>query len=268
MRIVVCVKHVPDVLSERALENGRITRGEDDVLNELDENAIEAAVQIAEEAGDDAEVIALTVGPEEADDALRRALTMGAACAYHVCDERAAGSDLIGTARVLGAAITHIAAERGQVDLVITGMSATDSMTSMLPSALAAVLHLPALTLAHRIEVKEVGASRTVTIDKIEGTTTSTLRAPLPALVSVTDQANEPRYPNFKALMAAKKKPVFEVDLDDLNLGEYAAMVGDEGAGARVIEAHAQPAREAGQIIQDTGDAGTRLADYIRSVIA
>ena len=101
MRIVVCVKHVPDMQSERRFEGGRLVRGEDDVLNELDENAIEAAVQLKEseeDAGREAEVVALTMGPEDAEDSLMRALQMGADRAYIVSDEFLEGSDVITTA--------------------------------------------------------------------------------------------------------------------------------------------------------------------------
>ena len=130
MKIVVCVKHVPDVQSERRLEDERLVRGEDDVLNELDENAVEAAVSLVEEH--DGEVVALSMGPEDAEEGLRRALQMGADSAVLVSDEALAGSDVVATARVLAAAIEKI----GEVDLVITGMASLDSMSAMLPGAL------------------------------------------------------------------------------------------------------------------------------------
>ena len=148
MKIVVCVKHVPDVQSERRLEDERLVRGEDDVLNELDENAVEAAVSLVEEH--DGEVVALSMGPEDAEEGLRRALQMGADSAVLVSDEALAGSDVVATSRVLAAAIEKI----GEVDLVITGMASLDSMSAMLPGALASALDLPALTMAHSLEVE------------------------------------------------------------------------------------------------------------------
>ena len=222
MRIVVCIKHVPDVQSERRIEDGRLVRGEEDVLNELDENAVEAAVCLAEEA--DGEVIALTMGPEDAEDGVRRALQMGADSGVVVADDDLAGADVVTTARVLAAAIERI----GEVDLVVTGMASLDSMTSMLPGALAAALHLPALTLANRLEV-DGGA---VTVTRTVGTVREVLSAPLPALVSVTDQANEPRYPNFAAMRAAKKKPIDFWDASELGLqaAEPAVAVVDDEA--------------------------------------
>ena len=242
MRIVVCIKHVPDVQSERRIEDGRLVRGEEDVLNELDENAVEAAVCLAEEA--DGEVIALTMGPEDAEDGVRRALQMGADSGVVVADDDLAGADVVTTARVLAAAIERI----GEVDLVVTGMASLDSMTG----ALAAALHLPALTLANRLEV-DGGA---VTVTRTVGTVREVLSAPLPALVSVTDQANEPRYPNFAAMRAAKKKPIDFWDASELGL-----QVDD--TAVKVVDDEARPAREAGIIRTDAGEAGRELAAWL-----
>ena len=247
MKIVVCIKHVPDVQSERRIEEGRLVRGEEDVLNELDENAVEAAVSLAEDSG--GEVIALTMGPEDSEDGVRRALQMGADSGLIIADDELAGADVVTTARVLAAAIERI----GGVDLIVTGMASLDGMTSMLPGALAAAVGVPALTLATELEV-DGGA---VTIQRTTGTLRETLRAPLPALVSVTDQANEPRYPNFAAMRAAKKKPLDVLSLDDLDL---------EGLGepaVSVVAAQARPAREAGIIRTDAGEAGRELAAWL-----
>ncbi|RRD53101.1 electron transfer flavoprotein beta subunit/FixA family protein [Buchananella hordeovulneris] len=208
MKIVVLVKHVPDVQSQRRLADGVLVRGEDDVLNELDENAVEAAVQLAEAHG--GEVMAVTMGPEDAADGLLAALQRGADRALHVCDDRLAGSDVVSTAKVLAAAIRSL----GEVDLVLTGMASLDGLTSMLPGALAAVFGWPSLTLASSLEV---AAGRATIVRSADGFT-DRLSAPLPAVVSVTDQVNEPRYPNFAALKAARKKPLDTVDLDDLGL--------------------------------------------------
>lgn len=246
MRIVVCIKHVPDVQSERRLEDGRLVRGEEDVLNELDENAVEAAVTLAEEA--DGEVIALTMGPEDSEDGVRRALQMGADSGIVVADDALAGADVVTTARVLAAAIERI----GEVDLVVTGMASLDAMTSMLPGALAAALHLPALTLANRLEV-DGGA---VTVTRTVGTVREVVSAPLPALVSVTDQANEPRYPNFAAMRAAKKKPIDFWDTSELGLEVTDPAV-------RIVDDEARPAREAGIIRTDAGEAGRELAAWL-----
>lgn len=256
MRIVVCVKHVPDLMADRRLgEDGRVVRdGGDGTLNELDENAVEAALVLAEEHG--AEVVAVTMGPDDAEDAVRRALQMGADRAVHVLDDALAGTDVFGTARVLAAAVRRIA-EDGPVDLVMTGMASLDALTSMLPAALAAELDLPQLTLAARVEV----ADGTVQVRRDLDHATEVLRAPLPALVSVTDQANEPRYPAFAGIMAARKKPVDTVGLADLGIDP--ATVGAAGARTQVLEAAERPPRTDRVLITDEGDAGVRLAAYL-----
>ena len=266
MRIVVCVKHVPDMQSERRFEGGRLVRGEDDVLNELDENAIEAAVQLKEseeDAGREAEVVALTMGPEDAEDSLMRALQMGADRAYIVSDEFLEGSDVITTASVLSVAIAKIADECGPVDLVITGMASLDAMTSMLPAALAAKAHMPLLGLARSLSVED-GA---VTIERAVDGYTETVRAALPAVVSVTDQINEPRYPAFAAMKAARKKPLDQWGIDDLVEvpgGEALVM---RRALTAVTHGEEKTRDGSGTIIQDAGEGGRALADYILSVV-
>lgn len=251
MKVVVCVKHVPDTQAERAFgADNRVARGEDDVLNELDENAVEAALALVEEHG--GEVVALTVGPAAAAGAVRKALQMGADSAVHVLDDRIAGADVLGTAEVLAAAVRAVA-EDGAVDLVVTGMAALDSLTSMVPAALAATLGLPALTLAAEVGV----ADGVVRVRRDVGEVAEVLEAALPALVSVTDQANEPRYPNFKGIMAAKKKPVRTLDLDDLAVPAAAL------ARTRVLDAQERPARAAGEVVLDAGDGGLRLAAFL-----
>lgn len=255
MKIVVCVKHVPDIQADRSFgPDARVVRGEDDVLNELDENAVEAALVLAEERG--AEVVALTVGPAAAAGAVRKALQLGADAAVHVDDERVAGADVVGTAAVLAAAIRHVGRDE-PVDLVVTGMASLDGLTSMLPAALAATLGLPALTLAADVTLE----GRTVRVRRDVSEVGEVLEADLPALVSVTDQANEPRYPNFKGIMAAKKKPVEVLTLDDLDVA--AAATGTAGARTRVVDVQARPARPAGRILVDDGDAGVALAAFL-----
>ncbi|GIG22345.1 electron transfer flavoprotein subunit beta [Cellulomonas chitinilytica] len=248
------MKHVPDIQSERALgPDRRVVRdGGDGTLNELDENALEAALSIAETAGD-AEVVVLTVGPQDAVDAVRKGLQMGADEAVHVVDDAIAGSDVIGTARVLAAAVTHL----GSVDLVVTGMAGLDGLTSLLPTALAQLLDVPALPLAAELTVE----GTTVRVRRNLDHATEVLEATLPALVSVTDQANEPRYPNFKGIMAARKKQVTTLTLADL--GVDASSVGAAGARTEVLEAAARPPRENRVLLTDEGDAGLRLAAYL-----
>lgn len=260
---MVCVKHVPDTQSERRIEDGHIVRGEDDVLNELDENAVEAAVQLVEDEGE-GEVIALTMGPEDAEDAILRALQMGADRGVLVSDERLAGSDAIGTALVLGAAIRRIG-EDVPVDLVVTGMASLDGMTSMMPAALAAQLHLPFLGLAHAMEVTAApeGSAHRVRIRRSADGFEDVLSASTPLVVSVTDQINEPRYPSFKTMKAARSKPVDAWELDDL----VDHGLGDDPdrplSATQVLDAQARTRDTRGILVTDSGDAGERLARYL-----
>jgi len=245
MRIVVCVKHVPDMQSERRFEGGRLVRGEDD------------------DAGREAEVVALTMGPEDAEDALMRALQMGADRAYIVSDEFLEGSDVITTASVLSVAIAKIADECGPVDLVITGMASLDAMTSMLPGALAAKAHMPLLGLARSMSIED----GTVTIERSVDGFTETLRAALPAVVSVTDQINEPRYPAFAAMKAARKKPLDQWGIDDLVEVPGGQDLVLRRALTSVTFSEENVRDGSGTIIQDAGEGGRALADYILSVV-
>ncbi|MDO5672251.1 MAG: electron transfer flavoprotein subunit beta/FixA family protein [Actinomycetaceae bacterium] len=277
MRIVVCIKHVPDVQADRRFEGGYLVRGEDDSLNELDENAIEAAVRVVEELG--GEVIALTMGPEDAESSVLRALQLGADRGVMVTDDALQGSDVVATASVLASVVMALEAEQ-PVDLVITGMASLDSMTSMLPGALAEALAWPSLTLASEVMV----VPGRVRIKRSADGRDDLLSCPLPALVSVTDQANEPRYPNFAAMAAARKKPIDVWSVDDLRENLREALTGVEvekaapllaglerlgsaGSGFDVIQAEEAEARQAGTIIQDTGQAGKMIADFIKNAL-
>ncbi|WP_129339301.1 electron transfer flavoprotein subunit beta/FixA family protein [Cellulomonas endophytica] len=259
MRIVVCVKHVPDIQGERSLgEDGRVVRdGGDGTLNELDENAVEAALALVEaRAQEGDEVVALTVGPDDAVEAVRRALQMGAHRAVHVLDDAVAGADAVGTAQVLAAAVRRLG-EEAPVDLVVTGMAGLDGLTSLLPTLLGELLGVAALPLASHLEVE----GGTVTVRRDLDHATETLRAALPAVVSVTDAANDPRYPGFKQIMAARKAPVTVLSLDDLGLDP--ALTGAAGARTQVLLARPRPPRQDRVLVQDTGDGGARLAAFL-----
>ncbi|KOG76234.1 electron transfer flavoprotein subunit beta/FixA family protein, partial [Streptomyces griseus] len=210
LRIVVCVKYVPDATGDRRFADD-LTLDRDDVdglLSELDEYAVEQALQIADGA-DDAEITVVTVGPEDARDALRKALSMGADKAVHVEDDDLHGTDVMGTSLVLAKAV-----EKAGYDLVVCGMASTDGVMGVLPALLAERLGVPQVTL-----LSEVSVDGGVVSGRRDGDTASErLEASLPAVVSVTDQSGEARYPSFKGIMAAKKKPVESLDLEDLGL--------------------------------------------------
>ncbi|MFI8160738.1 electron transfer flavoprotein subunit beta/FixA family protein [Streptomyces microflavus] len=253
LRIVVCVKYVPDATGDRHFADD-LTLDREDVdglLSELDEYAVEQALQIADGA-DDAEITVVTVGPEDAKDALRKALSMGADKAVHVEDDDLHGTDVIGTSLVLAKAV-----EKTGFDLVICGMASTDGVMGVLPALLAERLGVPQVTL-----LSEVAVNGGVVTGRRDGDTASEqLEASLPAVVSVTDQSGEARYPSFKGIMAAKKKPVESLDLDDLGLD--ADEVGLAGAWTAVDSATERPARTAGTIVKDEGEGGKQLAEFL-----
>jgi electron transfer flavoprotein beta subunit len=257
MNIVVCVKYVPDATGDRRFEaDNTVDRvGVDGLLSELDEYAVEQALQLKEKAGDDTEVTVLTIGPEKAVDAIRKALQMGADKGVHVLDDAIAGSDALATSLVLAAAVKKV-----DHDLVICGMSSTDGAMGVVPAMLSERLGVPGATFGSAIEVE----GDTVTIRRDGDAATVTAQAKLPLVASVTDQSGEPRYPSFKGIMAAKKKPVETWSLADL--GVDAAQVGLSASWSQVESTEARPPRSAGEIVTDEDGSGAKaLVDFLAS---
>jgi electron transfer flavoprotein beta subunit len=253
MNIVVCVKYVPDATGDRtfdATDNTVDRVGVDGLLSELDEYAVEEALKITEAS--DGEVTVLTMGPEQASDAIRKALQMGAHKGVHVSDDAIAGSDSVATSLVLAKAI-----EKLEYDLVICGLASTDGSMSVVPAMLAERLGVPQVTLVSEVTVD----GSTITGRRDGDTATEMVSASLPLVLSVTDQTNEPRYPSFKGIMAAKKKPVESWTLADL--GVDASEVGLEAAWTKVTSYEARPPRTAGTIVTDEGDGGAKLAAFL-----
>jgi electron transfer flavoprotein beta subunit len=254
VNIVVLVKQVPDTYSERKLReaDGSLDRDASDaVLDEINERAVEEALQLREAHG--GEVTVLTMGPERATEATRKALSMGADRAVHLSDEALAGSCAVQTAHALAAAIGTV----GAVDLVLAGNEASDGRTAAVPAMVAEVLGLPALT--HAREVTVEGSAVTVRRETDDGVTV--LSAELPAVVSVNEKINEPRYPSFKGIMAAKKKPVTTLTIADAGLEP--AQVGGATALTTVVSAAPKPAKSAGEKIVDDGDGGAKVAAFL-----
>jgi electron transfer flavoprotein beta subunit len=253
MNIVVCVKQVPDTESERALRpgDGRLDRESvDGVINELDEYAIEEGLKLAEAHG--GEVTILSMGPGRAADSIRKALSMGADRAVHVSDEALAGSDALGTSLALAAALESVG-----FDLVICGAEATDARTGMVPAMLAERLGVPQLTLASKVDVE----GSEVTIRRVTDEGYAVVSGRLPAVVSVVEKINEPRYPTFKGIMAAKKKPVRVLTL--AGLGVDAGSVGLAGAATAVADFAPRPPRAAGAVVRDEGNGGRAAAEFL-----
>ena len=257
MNIVVCVKYVPDATADRRFEDDNTVdrAGVDGLLSELDEYAVEQALQAKEKLGDDTEVTVLSVGPEQATDAIRKALQMGADKGVHVIDDAIAGSDALATSLVLAEAIKKI-----DHDLVVCGMASTDGSMGVVPAMLAERLDVPAVTLGSEIEVD----GTTVRIRRDGDAATETIEGTLPLVLSVTDQSGEARYPSFKGIMAAKKKPVETWSLSDL--GVDAELVGLSAAWSTVEETTARPPRTVGEVVTDEdGSGATALVEFLAS---
>ncbi len=253
MNIVVLVKQVPDSGAERTLKGDDFTvdrASASNVINEMDEYAIEEALRIKEAQG--GEVTILTVGPDKATESIRKALSMGPDGAVHVVDDAIAGSDAVQTSRVLAAALDTL-----EWDLVLCGAEATDGRVQVIPHMLAERLGVPALTGARKLTLD--GDSRTVERQTDEGY--EVVQASGKAIVSVWDTINEPRYPSFKGIMAAKKKPVKTLALTDLGVG--ADEVGLANAYCSVLEAAPRPLRTAGTRVEDSGEGGTKLVEFL-----
>ncbi|MDJ0356486.1 electron transfer flavoprotein subunit beta/FixA family protein [Paenarthrobacter sp. PH39-S1] len=264
LNIVVLVKHVPDVQLNRHLtgEENTVDRS-DSILSELDEYALEAALQLVEARGGVAagnNVVAVTMGPAGAVAAVKKALQIGAFEGVHLSDEALAGSDAAATSLALAALIRHLSPSR-PVDLILTGMASTDGETSLLPAQLAARLGLPQLTFAASLEVTDDGGVRRAVIRRDGDSQSEVVQATLPAVISVTDQINSPRYPNFKGIMAAKKKTVTTLTVADIAVDP--AQVGRAGSWTVVESAQVRPPRTAGTIINDEGNAGLLLVDFL-----
>jgi electron transfer flavoprotein beta subunit len=252
MNIVVCVKQVPDTAVERTLTpEGTLDRASlDGLINELDEYAIEEGLKIAEAHG--GEVTILSMGPRKAAESVRKALSMGADRAVHVLDDGLAGSDALATSAVLAAALRQVG-----FDLAVFGSESTDARTGVVPAMVAERLGVPQLTLAARVDVD----GPAVTVRRVTDDGYAVVTGPLPAVVSVVEKINEPRYPTFKGIMAAKKKPVQVLTLAELPGAAGAA--GLANAATRVSDFAARPARQAGVIVKDEGDGGAKAAAFL-----
>jgi electron transfer flavoprotein beta subunit len=255
MKILVCVKYVPDATGERTFAaDGTVDRSSSDgLLSELDEYAVEQALQIAEAAEDAVDVVIVTVGPDDAADAIKRALQMGASAGVHVLDDAIHGSDALATSAILAAVVTRV-----EPDLVVCGMSSTDASMGVVPAMIAERLGWPAATLGATLALD----GRTVRIRRDTDEASLTVEADLPAVVSVTDQSGEARYPSMKGILAAKKKPVEELSLADLGIDT--AEVGLDAAWTKVQQTTPRPPKEAGRVVTDEdGSGAAALVDFL-----
>ena len=254
MNIAVLIKQVPDTYSERTLRSadGILDRAAaDPVLDEINERAVEAALQLKEAHG--GEVTVVCMGPAAAADAIRKALSMGADQAVHLSDDALAGSDAVQTARALARVIKTLPG----VDLILAGNGASDGRVAAVPAMVADILDLPALTHARQITVD----GTTVTVRRETDRGAVVLTAELPAVISVSEKINEPRYPSFKGIMAAKKKPVTQLTAADAGID--AGQAGLASALTTVTSVTPKPPKSAGEKVPDEGDGGAKIAAYL-----
>jgi electron transfer flavoprotein beta subunit len=252
MKIAVCVKQIPDPATPYELdpETHFVVRPDDQVLDDTDRYGIEVGLQLAEATG--GSVVLVSMSPAGNLQGIRQALAMGADKAVLVSDPALRGSGALVTAKVLAAAI-----RREEPDLVVAGTESTDGYSGVVPQQIAELLGMPALTFARKVEHVD-GRLR---VERQTASGYDVVESPLPAVVSVTAGAVEPRYPTFKGIMQAKQKPVDQPTAADL--GFDAGAVGAGGSGQRIVEVRPAPERSAGRRVQDDGGAHLEIVKLL-----
>lgn len=255
MKIAVTVKQVPDSWAEKKFVGGRVDRESvDAVLNDLDEYAIEEALRICEanggtvDDGGEHTITLISMGPARAQEAVRKGLSMGATNAILITDPALAGADAMVTSEVLAKVINE-----GGYDFCICGVESTDARMSVIPAMISARLNHAQLTFANKVEV-DVDTKK-VSINRITDSGETEMEANFPAVISVVEKINEPRYPSFKGIMAAKKKEIVTKDLAAIGVGA--------ASWSEVLEANARPPRSAGIKIEDDGTGAEKLINFL-----
>jgi electron transfer flavoprotein beta subunit len=247
MKVAVCVKAVPDAAAGRRIDPAtkRLDRSVELAISDFDTYAVEEALKLTEAAGE-GEVVVVSMGPEKAMDALRKALAMGADRAVLVTDSALEGADALGTARALAGAL-----EKEGADLVLFGQQSADGLGACLWAAVAENLRLPVVSQVSELTV----ADGSLTGKRQTEFGYDTIRAPLPAVVAVSDAINTPRYPSLKGIMGAKKKPQDTLSAADVG--------GAAEPGTAVVELSPPPPRGEAQKIEDDGSAADRIVEFL-----
>ena len=255
MNVVVCVKQIPDPAAPGSLnpDTHTLDRSGKLIMDDSDSYGVEMALQLASGDGDEVTLVSMAPGGEVS--GLRTALAMGAAKAILISDPALAGSDALGTAKVLAAAI-----KRAEPDLVIAATESTDGYTGTLPVQVAELLGLPSVTFAKSVKID----GSTVRVERQTEAGFDDVECPLPAVVTVTAGVVEPRYPSFKGIMAAKSKPVDNVTVADLGLD--ASEVGAAGARQEIVDVAQAEARASGEIVVDEGDGAERIVAFLEQL--
>jgi electron transfer flavoprotein beta subunit len=243
LKICVLVKEVPDAAVEKRMDQStkRLDRSGEKNLNPFDTHAIEAAMQIREGGQVDVEeIVAVTMGPESAVRALHKAVSLGADRSVHLTDESLAGSDVVATGYALAQAL-----KAESPDLVLLGQQSDDGECYTIGAVVADHLHMPSLTQVIKIDVS-AGSLR---CERQAEYGYDTVDVELPAVISVGDAINEPRYPSLKAIMGAKKKQLDTKSASDVEID--AGRVGQDGSKTAVLSINPPPEKQAGEIIED-----------------
>lgn len=254
MKVVVCVKQIPDPADPGEIDPDTKTLKRDQklILDESDSYGVEMALQLVD---GDGEVVLVSMAPNNEVNGLRTALAMGADGAILVSDDALAGTDALGTAKVLAAAI-----KRAEPDLVLAATESSDGYTGTVPEQVAELLGLPSVTFAKEVSI----ADGTVAVQRQTEAGYDEVTCPLPCLVSVTAGVVEPRYPSFKGIMAAKSKPVDELGIADLGIDP--GSVGWAGGGQEIVAIEPAPVREAGEIFEDEGDGHDKIVAFLEEL--
>ena len=255
MNIIVCVKQIPDPAAPGALNSDSNTLKRDGklVIDDSDMYGVEMALQLVDAAGG-GEVSLVSMAPNGETSGMRTALAMGAAKGVLVSDPALQGSDALTTAKILAAAVQRL----GGADLIVAATESSDGYTGTVPEQMAEVLGLPSVTFTKKIVINgsTLQASRQTEAGYDEVTCT------LPAVISVTAGVVEPRYPSFKGIVAAKSKPVEQVTASDLGV----TPVGWDGAGQKITSVTQAEARQAGEIIEDDGEAFNKIVGFLENL--
>jgi electron transfer flavoprotein beta subunit len=256
MNVAVCVKQIPDPASPGKLDPATHTLVREGklILDDSDSYGVEMALQLVDKAGG-GEVTLVSMAPHSEVSGIRTALAMGAHKAILITDDGLKGTDALGTAKVLAAAV-----KRAEPDLVLAATESTDGYTGTLPVQLAELLELPSITFAKHVEV----ADGTVKVQRQTEAGYDEVECPLPALVTVTAGVVEPRYPSFKGIMAAKGKPVDVVTVADL--GVSADQVGPSGGRQEILSVEPAEERQGGEVVVDEGDAHERIVAFLEQL--
>jgi electron transfer flavoprotein beta subunit len=249
MDVVVLVKYIPDPTGTPKLgpDNRLVREGVEGALDPGDEHGVEAGLKLVEQAG--GEVTVVSMGPEPAAAGIRRALSMGAHKAVHIVDDALQGADALATARVLAKAIG-----RQPFDLVLAGVESTDGYTGTLPMTIAELLGVPSVTFARKLD----HADGSIRIERQTEMGYDVVESALPALVTLTAGANDPRYPTLKGIMQAKSKPLEKLSVSDLGLSADEVRASQEVMGVEPV-----PAKGAGEIVEDPSAAPQKVVDLL-----